>query len=330
MRHTGLAALGLSLSVLLMACGGGGGTTARTSFMTYVAWLGVSVGSDGGEFCWRTGEGPESIAVDSGGNVYVTDTCNHRIQKFTTVDGIGYAYDSQWGSLGSGNGQFWYPYRVYVDASDDVFVADLANQRIQKFTSSGTYITQLATPGSQIIGLAEDAAGNLYLLDGFNGVDNRILKFTTTDGIGYDYASEWGSTGSGNGQFHVDRNGNLAVDASDVLYVADFGNKRVVKFDASGTFLGNVDCNQVQAYLAVTIDPELPALYVLDVYNNSVHKYRPDGTFVDTWIGGGEGMGQVRYPSAFVVREGYLYILDFNVDLVTWSHSQILKFKLAR
>ena len=59
---------------------------------------------------------------------------NHRIVKFSASG----AFLTQWGSFGTGNGQFSYPHGVALDSSDNVYVADWNNHRIQKFTSSGT------------------------------------------------------------------------------------------------------------------------------------------------------------------------------------------------
>ena len=71
---------------------------------------------------------PYSVAVDGSGNVYVADTENHRIQKFGP-DGT---FLTQWGSLGSGDGEFNRPYGVAVEGGF-VYVADTNNHRIQKF-----------------------------------------------------------------------------------------------------------------------------------------------------------------------------------------------------
>jgi DNA-binding beta-propeller fold protein YncE len=71
------------------------------------------------------------VATDASGDVYVGDNHNHRIQKFSSTG----TYISQWGSFGSGDGQFNSPAGVAIDvAGDCVYVADYAaNHRIEKF-----------------------------------------------------------------------------------------------------------------------------------------------------------------------------------------------------
>src|SRR5688572_21270176 len=73
-------------------------------------------------------------------------------------------YLTQWGSYGSGPGQFHLPLAVAVDPAGDVYVVDHNNHRIQKFTGTGTYLTQWGSFGSdkgQFLyprGVATDAA----------------------------------------------------------------------------------------------------------------------------------------------------------------------------
>jgi hypothetical protein len=69
------------------------------------------------------------VAVDGSGNVYVADTYNNRVQKFSSTG----SYLTQWGSYGSGNGQLYYPYGVAVDGSGNVYVVDTYNHRVQRF-----------------------------------------------------------------------------------------------------------------------------------------------------------------------------------------------------
>ncbi len=71
---------------------------------------------------------PSGVAVDSYGNVYVADTNNNRIQKFSSTG----KFITMWGTLGTGNGQFSGPSGIAVDGSGNIYVADTNNNRIQK------------------------------------------------------------------------------------------------------------------------------------------------------------------------------------------------------
>jgi DNA-binding beta-propeller fold protein YncE len=181
-------------------------------------------GSGNGQFQY-----PWDVAVDASGNVYVTDTENHRIEAFT---GTG-THLYQWGDSGSANGQFRYPMGVAVDASGNVYVTDPYNHRVQKFTSTGTYLTQWGSPGNgdgqfeSLRGVAVDDSGNVYVVDGDDvagGYHHRIQKFTSTG----TYLTKWGMYGYGNGQFYDPR--GVAVDANGNVYVADMYNNRIQKF----------------------------------------------------------------------------------------------------
>lgn len=72
---------------------------------------------------------PWGITVDGVGDVYVTDTGNHRIEKFDREGN----FITQWGGFGNGDGQFNFPYGIAVDAKGSVFVVDSGNTRVQQF-----------------------------------------------------------------------------------------------------------------------------------------------------------------------------------------------------
>ena len=83
-----------------------------------------SFGTGNGQF-----NSPRGIAVDGGGNIYVADTNNNRVQIFDSSGAFQYAF----GSLGSGNGQFKSPSGIAVGGGGNIYVADTFNNRVQVF-----------------------------------------------------------------------------------------------------------------------------------------------------------------------------------------------------
>jgi hypothetical protein len=169
-----------------------------------------------------------AVSVDSSGNVYIADTSNHRIQKFSNTG----TFLAKWGSFGfsPATGVFYFPWRVGVDSSGNVYISDAFNHRVQKFDSSGNFLTTWGSLGSgngQFVyttGIAVDSMGNVYVADLNN---RRIQKFTSTG----TFLTKWGSFGSTEGKFNVAR--GVAVDSVGNVYVADGNNNRIQKFGAS-------------------------------------------------------------------------------------------------
>ena len=158
------------------------------------------------------GFSPALVALDSENNVYASDLSS-RIVKFSE----GGAYLTQWGSYGSGNGQFEYPGGIAVDSSNNVYVADTQNNRIEKFDSNGNYLTQWSVAGG-VFGVAVDSSNDVY---GTCGLVNSVEK---SDSSG-NFLTGWGGGGDGNGQFSGP--GGIAVDRSNNVYGTDFDNFRV-------------------------------------------------------------------------------------------------------
>jgi hypothetical protein len=155
------------------------------------------------------------VGLDAAGNVYVSDSYNSRVQKFNSTGG----YLAQWGSYGTGPGQFAFPWGIATDAFGNVYVADRDNVRIEKFTSTGAFVTQWNS--ADVSGLATDALGAVFAV----GRDfNVIQEFTSTGTL----VAQWGSLGTGDGQ--VNEPCGVATDATGNIYVAERDNHRVQKF----------------------------------------------------------------------------------------------------
>jgi tripartite motif-containing protein 71 len=65
-------------------------------------------------------KGPNGIAVDSDGNVFVADSGNARIQKFSSTG----QFLGKWGRGGNGDGQFLKPYHIAIDSNNDIYVTE--------------------------------------------------------------------------------------------------------------------------------------------------------------------------------------------------------------
>jgi hypothetical protein len=227
-------------------------------------------------------------------------------------------YLTQWGSFGSGDGQFNLPVGVAMDAAGDVYVADVGNSRIQKFSNTGTYITQWGSPGSgngQLNfpqGVATDADENVYVADTGN---HRIQKFSNTG----TYITQWGSPGSGDGQFN--NPAGMATDAAGDVYVADRLNNRIQKFSNTGTYLlqwGSQGTGNGQF-----IDPSGVAtdadgyVYVADTNNHRIQKFSNTGTYLLQWGSQGTGNGQFTNPHSVATDgAGDVYVTDVGNNRV--------------
>ena len=86
---------------------------------------------------------PNSIAFDSQGYLFVTDTNNHRIMKFK--DDATYA--GQWGTFGTGKDEFTFPLGITIDLDDNVYVTD-SEGIVRIFDNTGNYITSFGSIGA--------------------------------------------------------------------------------------------------------------------------------------------------------------------------------------
>lgn len=229
----------------------GSGNTIRKvtagGIVTTVAGKAGSSGSVDGNGSAARFTGPSGIAVDSGGNIFVSD--GDTIRKMTPA-GLVTTLAGLAGTSGSANGigsnaRFKGPAGIAVDAVGNIFVADYGNNTIRKVTQTGVvttlaglagvtgstdgigsaarFGTNPAGGGAGPVAVAVDSAGNVFVADKGN---NTIRRVTAT-GVVTTLAGRAGNSGSVDGTGNVARfygpNG-IAVDNSGNLYVSDGNN----------------------------------------------------------------------------------------------------------
>jgi trimeric autotransporter adhesin len=245
---------------------------------------------------------PQSVAVDSFGNVLIADSGNSRVRQIapsgniTTVAGNGvYGYNGD--GAAATRAQLANPSCVRVDSNNNIYISDSDNGRIRKVNSSGTINTVaggngtaygeggpaisalLLAPGC----IALDAANNLYIADSLH---STIRKVDSTGNI---------TTVAGNQKLGFTGDGgpatsaalflpvDVAIDSAGNLFIADTINARIRKVAANGVitsiagtgFFGATGDGglalgaQIGEVTGLTIDPK-GNLYLADAYNNRV------------------------------------------------------------
>jgi len=187
---------------------------------------------------------PYGVAVDSAGNLYISDNVSHSVRMvsngfITTVAGTGTSGYN--GDTGPGTSvQLANPSGIAVDSAGNVYIADTNNNRVRKLSNG--VITTVAGNGTAGLsgdggpaalaqlnfptGLAVDAAGNLYISDGdrVRKISNGVIT-TVAGSLATGFAGDGGPATSA----LLHSPSGIALDSAGNLYIADAGNRRVRK-----------------------------------------------------------------------------------------------------
>jgi hypothetical protein len=231
---------------------------------------------------------------------------------------------------GMADNQMTHPMGLVLDNHGNIYVADQANNRVQRWApgatsgltvaggnGQGSAANQLDTPGD----VALDGHGNVYVADSFN---RRIQRWAPGATFGVTVAGGIQSTELG---IPV----SITLDGSGNLYIADILFRRVQRWApgatsgvtvAGGNGNGSAD-NQIAAPTAVEVDTD-GTVYVGDGLNSRVQRWAPGATSGVT-VAGGNGQGsasnQLAGPNGLALDgTGHLYVADYaNNRVQRWA-----------
>ena len=231
------------------------------------------------------------------------------------------------GGEGSSAGMFNAPWGVAVNERNEIAVTDSGNNRVQIFSSDGTYLRSFGSGGGQEeefnepTGIAYLNNGNIVVAD----FGNHRLQIFTGQG---EYLTQIGGKGNLDHEFNYPW--GLSVDRDGNIIVADSNNKLIKIFTPSGQFLrkfGGEDllvdpchCIQKDQYFIVS-DYGDDSIKVFNAYGDFLYKF------------GNEGDGEFDNPYCLSVDKAeHLMVCDGNndrVQVVELNGKFITKFKLT-
>ncbi len=180
--------------------------------------------------------------------------------------------------------------------------------------TSGSMDEDLPGPDTQYpMDVAFDSHGNIYVAKFYDYVE----KYDSSG----NFVTSWGGEGNGNGKFEYVF--GIAVDANDNVYVSDYQNSRVQKFDSNGNYISKFSVSGGTVY-GIETDSS-GNVYVLNA-NGAVRKYSSTGSLLQNWTNSG------GYSLAINNSISRAYIADYNnkkIETYSLTGSLVSSFSLS-
>lgn len=270
---------------------------------------------------------PNQIIKHSNGSYIVTSTSEHLIKYFNPA-----APDFATATVGTprtGDGQLSNPSGMGVDyKAKELYVADAFNHRIQVFDlKSGEYKRQFGQLGFGFVNGDMLAPQDAHVDGDKVFVSNRFLNKISVFNKQGEEIESFGSAGTALGQFNQPY--GIETDKDGNIYVVDFGNNRVQKFDSAYTPLWATSgfgfgAGAMWAPIRVDVSND-GRVFVADAYNNQIQVLDAEtGEYITKFGSFGEGDGDLSLPFGVAIDERTQRILVTEV-----ANNRISIFKLS-
>ena len=248
------------------------------------------------------------IVIGTEGSVYVVDSANARINKFSASG----KYLLAWGGKGDGDGQFQDIKSIAVDKENKIYVLDRTKNRVQKFDSRGNFITKW--------GEKPTADHGIYELDDprFVGVDNNLNVYVSSNGN----LKKFHNDGDYIGTIRPKINGSFwlkKMDAAGNSYASKIiVNKNYHLVGGIGIDGRKYTRGEHASIQSMVFDSQ-NNMYTIDGEKSAIQKFSKSGKYIRQWGEYGDGKGR------FVHRKLDLAINNFD-EIYVLDTYQLLEF----
>jgi len=221
---------GISIAIGLVLSAG---LNAASYNVSTIAGSAVSFSGDGAIATAARLRSPFGIFVHSSGDVYFADTDNNRIRKITASTGFistiaGTGTSSFSGDDGPATAAtLSVPRGVYLDSSDNIYIADSFNNRIRKITATTGVISTLQSGLNRPRGIFLDNSNNIYFADSNNHRVCKIVSGTMSVIAGITGTASFTGDGAAATAATLNTPSGIYVDSSNNVYIADTGNNHI-------------------------------------------------------------------------------------------------------
>lgn len=256
---------------------------------------------------------PAEVAVNSQGRIYITDALRYRVNCYDSEGKHLFSFGEK--TTGTADdispGAFAYPFGIFIDNKDQIWVTDVLRHDIQVFTADGKYIKRIAPTLED--GMEPFKPNSAHVLD-----DGRIIctdasnhRFLIMDNDGK-ILKVVGSRGGEPGQMNYPD--GITVTSDNIVCIVDVINCRIQEFDLDGNFIrmfgeAGQSAGTFGRPKSIT-QGDRGLLWVSDAMGNIIQTFTVEGEVKSAFTGIEEQDIRLSAPRGMCIKGGRVYIIN--------------------